>query len=168
MRCFPNLRDAETTEDAVMECWRKVWRDGFAPGFSTRGLESLRHALEYDDPRLTQGSTTVPEPVQSMLDWPAEGACVIGFGAWQADGLETVGELEEHFSRSCFEADCRLGEAAGCRWFLNWHDDVSRDVLRDELLPEVERELARRTLDGVPESIWDEDEIWSGPAVVAA
>ncbi len=151
-----------------MECWRKVWRDGFAPGFSTPGLEALRHALERDDRRLTQGSTTVPAPVQSMLDWPAEGACVIGYCAWKGDGLETVGELEEYFSRACYEADCRLGEPAGCRWFLNWHDDVSREVLRDELLPEVERELARRCDDADVNTIWDEDEIWCGPAVVAA
>lgn len=151
-----------------MECWRRVWRDGFAPGLSTEGLAALRTALEYDDPRLMQGATTVPEPVQSMLDWPAEGACVIGFGAWRADGLATVGALEEHFLRSCFEADQRLGEPSGCRWFLNWHDDVSRDVLRHELLPEVERELARRGDGCAVEQFWDEDEIWCGPVVAAA
>jgi hypothetical protein len=151
-----------------VEFWRKVWRDGFAPGFSTRGLESLRLALEFDDPRLIQGATTMPEPVQAMLDWAAEGACAIGFGAWQADGLETVGELEEHFSRCCFEADCRLGEPAGCRWFLNWHDEVSRDDFRSELLAEVKRELARRRNVKTKANVLDDEEIWCGPAVVAA
>lgn len=150
-----------------METWRKVWRDGFAPGMSTRGLEALRLALEYDDPRLIQSATTIPEPVQSMLDWPAEAACVIGFGAWRVEGQRTVGQLEEHFSRACFEADCRLGEAAGCRWFLNWHDEVPREVMRRELLPEVQRELDHRK-DRRSESVWDDDEVHCRPVAAAA
>src|SRR4051812_40762532 len=100
MRCFPN-GDHPMEGDPEMETWRKIWRDGFAPGMSTRSLESLRLALKHNDPRLIQGATTIPEPIQSMLDWPAESACVIGFGAWRADGLKTVGQLEEHFSRLC-------------------------------------------------------------------
>ena len=127
-----------------METWRNVWRTGFAPVLSTPGLDALRSALLHDDPRLTQGATTLPAPVQSTLEWPAEGACGIGFCGWQGDGKETVGEVEESFSRACYEADVRLGEPAACRWFLNWYDDVPRHEMRRGLLAEVSRELARR------------------------
>src|SRR5438093_93489 len=133
-----------------MESWQKVWRDGFAPGISTRGLRALRKALLADDARLTQGATTVPPPLASVIDWPVEAACVLGFGAWQGDGLETVGDVEEFFSRLCYEADCRLGEPAACRWFLNWYDEVPREEMRREMLAEVNRVLARRQATSQP------------------
>ncbi|MFO0809225.1 MAG: hypothetical protein U0746_11410 [Gemmataceae bacterium] len=127
-----------------MESWRKVWRDGLAPVLSTAGLKSLRKALSKDDVRLTQGSTTTPPPLQCVLDWPCEGACVVGYCGWQGDGLETVGEVEEFFARCCFEADNRLGEPAAVRYFLNWFDDNPRDDVRRLLLAEVDRALAER------------------------
>src|ERR1041385_7183122 len=108
---------------ATMESWRLVWRDGFVPVLSTAGLEALRDALRGDDPRLTQGSTTTPPPLMCVQDWPVEAACALGFCGWQGDELESVGQVEEHFAKCCFEADQRLGEAAACRWFLNWFDD---------------------------------------------
>ena len=95
-----------------METWRKVWRDGFAPVLSTNGLQALRTALLRDDPALLQGQPTSPPPLQCMLDWPAEGACALGYCGWRGDGRETVGEVEETIVRACFEADCRLGEPA--------------------------------------------------------
>jgi hypothetical protein len=127
-----------------MESWRKVWRDGFLPQFSTRSLLALQRGLKDNDGRLTQGATSIPAPHESVLDWPIEGACVLGFGAWQGDGVETVGDLESHFAEACFEADRRLGEPAAVRYFLNWYDDVPRDVMRRELLAEISRELPRR------------------------
>jgi hypothetical protein len=131
-------------EETTMESWRQVWRDGFVPVISTTGLESLRDALQGDDPRLTQGSTTTPPPLMCVQDWPVEAACALGFCGWQGDDLETVGQVEEFFARACFEADQRLGEPAACRWFLNWFDDTPRDDMRRELLAEVERALAER------------------------
>ncbi len=133
-----------------MESWRLVWRDGFVPVISTPGLEALRTALQDDDPRLTQGSTTTPPPLMSVQDWPVEAACALGFCGWQGDGLETVGQVEEYFARVCFEADQRLGEPAASRWFLNWFDDTPRDEMRRELLAEVELALAERYLDEQP------------------
>lgn len=53
-------------------------------------------------------------------------------------------QVEEFFARVCFEADQRLGEPAGCRWFLNWFDDTPRDQMRHELLTEVDRTLIER------------------------
>lgn len=127
-----------------MESWRLVWRNGFVPVIPTGGLFALRDALRYDDPRLTQGSTTTPPPLLCVQDWPVEGACALGYCGWQGEDLRTVGEVEEFFARVCFEADHRLGEPAACRWFLNWFDDTPRDEMRRELLAEVERAIAGR------------------------
>ncbi len=127
-----------------MDRWRNVWRNGFVPTLPTTGLLALREALQSDDPRLTQGSTTTPPPLMCVQDWDVEAACALGFCGWQGDGLGTVGEVEEFFSRVCFEADQRLGEPAACRWFLNWFDDTPRDAMREQLIAEVEWALAAR------------------------
>ena len=136
-----------------MEAWRKVWREGLVPLLSTKGLQALKQGLLRDDGRLTQGTTTTPPPMQCVLDWPVEGACVVGYCAWQGDGLETVGDVEEFFARVCFEADQRLGEPAAVRYFLNWYDDTPRDEMRKQLLAEVERALADRFVPGAAEDV---------------
>jgi hypothetical protein len=120
-----------------MEAWRKVWREGVAPLLSPAALDALRVVLETDDVRLIQGATTVPPPLQCVQDWPVEAACVLGYCGWQGEGLATVAEVEEFFARMCFEIDSRLGEPAGCRWFLNWADETPRDEMRRLLLGEV-------------------------------
>lgn len=127
-----------------MESWRQVWRDGFAKVLPVDGLISLAEALKTDDPRLHQGATTTPPPLMCVQDWPCEGANVLGWTKYQGDTRVTVGEVEEHFARCCFEADQRLGEPAACRWFLNWFDDTPRDEMRRELLAEVELTLVER------------------------
>lgn len=127
-----------------MESWRTVWREGFAPVLSTKGLEALRVALETDDPRLTQGSTTTPPPLLCCRDWPVEAACALGFCGWQGEGLATVGEVEEFFAKACFAADQLLGEPAACRFWLNWADDTPRDEMCRELLAEVNLTLEGR------------------------
>jgi hypothetical protein len=131
-----------------MESWRKVWREGVAPLLTTEGLQALARALASDDPRLLQGATTSPPPLQCVQDWPVEAACGIGFCGWQGEGLETVAEVEEFFARVCFEVDLALSEPAGCRWFLNWFDETPRDEMRCQLLAEVNRELAQRQAAG--------------------
>jgi hypothetical protein len=130
-----------------MESWRKVWREGLVPLLSTSGLEVLRRGLADDDARLLQGATTTPPPLQCVQDWPVEAACALGYCGWLGEGLETVAEVEEFFARMCFEIDQRLGEPAGCRWFLNWFDETPRDEMRRELLAEVNRTLALRRAD---------------------
>lgn len=137
-----------------MESWRKVWREGLAPQLSVAGLDALRRALLNDDPRLLQGATTSPPPLQCVQDWAVEGACALGYSGWHGEGLETVAEVEEYFARLCFEADHRLGEPAACRWFLNWFDDTPRDEMRRGLLAEVNRNLAQRLAE-VPETSGD-------------
>ena len=130
-----------------METWRKVWREGVAPILSTNSLEALRRGLTNDDPRLQQGATTTPPPLQCVQDWPVEGACALGYCGWQGEGLESVAEVEEFFARMCFEIDSRLGEPAGCRWFLNWFDETPRDEVFRLMLAEVLRALAERNHD---------------------
>src|SRR5258706_2911603 len=82
------------TRRRIMESWRKVWRDGFAPQLSTAGLDALRHALREDDTRLIQGVTTSPPPIPCLREWAVEGACAVAFCAWQGEGFDTVGEVE--------------------------------------------------------------------------
>ena len=130
--------------DATKANWRESWRKGFAPVISTAGLESLRAGLIDDDERLLQGTTTSPPRLAAVPDWPCEGACGVGYAAWQGDGAATVREVDEAFAKYCFAADEAMGEIAGCRWFLNFFDDAPRDEARRELLPEVEAELRRR------------------------
>lgn len=130
-----------------MEMWRRVWREGFAPVLSVAGLTALRKALAEDDPRLAQGLTTSPPPLECIRDWPVEAACAAGFCGWQGEGIETVAKVEEYFARVCFEADQRMGEPAACRWFLNWFDDTPRDEMRRTLIPEIDLALEAR---GVP------------------
>lgn len=127
-----------------MEAWRKVFKEGFAPGLSTRALSVLAEGLSKDDSRLLQGATTSPPPLECVSLWPVEAACPIGFCGWKGEGLETVAEVEEFFAAQCFDADQRLGEPAACRWFLNWFDDTPRGESFPELLNEVNRVLAER------------------------
>jgi hypothetical protein len=127
-----------------MESWRLVWREGFAPVMPLAGLCALSEALRTDDPRLTQGSLVTPPPLMVVQDWPVEASDAVTYIGWQGLGLNTVGEAEGFFCRCCFEADQRLGEPAGCRWFLNWFDDTPREEMRRELFAEVEREIERR------------------------
>ena len=138
-----------------MESWRMVWRSGLAPVLSTAGLTTLRDALESDDHRLVQGATTTPPPLMCVQDWPVEAACALGYCGWVGDGLETVGEVEEFFARMCFAIDQRLGEPAGCRWFLNWFDETPRDEMRRLLLAEVARALTERRLADESEFLFD-------------
>lgn len=124
-----------------MRPWQEVWRKGYAKVFSTRALEELGTALHFNLPQLVQGVTTGPPPLPVNQDKPCEQADAIGYCGWIGEGLITVGQVEEFFAKSCFDVDQRLGEPAGCRWFLNWFDDTPRDEMRRELLAEIVREL---------------------------
>ncbi len=134
-----------------MESWRLTWREGFAPNLPTKGLRGLLKALEADDPRLAQGSTTTPPPLMCVQDWPAEGADALAFVGWAEQDMEaSVGKLEEFFARVCFQADQTMGEPAACRWFLCWYDDTPRPEMRRELIDEVRRTLAERCQQSIP------------------
>jgi hypothetical protein len=132
-----------------MEPWRHTWRNGIAPTLATRHLQALSDALARDDPRLIQGATTLPPPLVCLSGHPCEAACAISYAGWRGgEELDLVGEVEEFFGRVCWECDKLLGEPAACRHFLNWFDDTPRDVVRRELLTEVDRALALRVNNG--------------------
>ncbi len=127
-----------------MESWRKVLREGVLPLLSVKHIEVLADGIEKDDSGLLQGATTTPPPLPCVETWPVEAACALAYVGWKADGLETVGETEEFFARMCFEIDQRLGEPAGCRWWLNFWDEEPRESLRALVLPELRAELVKR------------------------
>lgn len=125
-----------------MESWRKVFRRGVLPQLSTRCCEKLRDGLLVDDERIIQGATTSPPPLQCVRAWPCEAACLLGYAGWQGEGLETVADVEKFFATVCAEADRLLGEKAGIRHLLNWFDETPRDIMRRQLLAELNRHLA--------------------------
>ncbi len=132
-----------------MEKWRRVWRDGIAPQLSKAGLEALATALVTDDCRLLQGATCYPPSLDALRDRDVEGACALGFAAWQGDGMNRVGQIEEYLQRvtdTCNAiCDESMGEEATSRYFLNWFDDAERGIVRRELLGEVQLALKERT-----------------------
>lgn len=133
-----------------MESWRTVWRNGFAKVLPLDGLVSLAEALRTDDERLIQGATTTPPPLMCVQSWPAEACCSIGWTCFKGGtGNTTVGEVEEHFAKACFDADNLTGQPADCRWYLQWFDDTPRDEMRRELLAEVELAIAARQTEPV-------------------
>jgi hypothetical protein len=52
--------------------------------------------------------------------------------------------VEEYFARLCQAADAALGEPAAVRWFLNWFDEEPRNLMRVQLLVEVQQSLEER------------------------
>lgn len=127
-----------------MESFRLVLREGFLPQWSTETLERALVLLEKDDPFLTQGSTCTPPPLMCVQDWRVEACDLIGFCSIPNAREATVGEVEEGFARSCFEADQRLGEPAACRWWLNHWDDSPRLEVFAVTAQEFRDEIARR------------------------
>ena len=127
-----------------MKHWQRVWREGFAPLFSTDALRALKHGLETDDIALVQGATTVPPPLMCVADWPCEGACGVTYAGWKGEDLHTVGDAEAFFAKCCYEVDELLKESAACRFFLNWFDDTPRPLMIAELSKEVAIELEKR------------------------
>jgi hypothetical protein len=121
-----------------MNSWQRSWRMGLAPLLTPAGLAALRAALETDDPRLVQGTTTEPLPIALFADAAVEGACAVGFSLWQGQSLVHVGALHQAFRRLCASADDLLDEPLGTIAFLNWFDETPRAEMRRALLAEVD------------------------------
>jgi hypothetical protein len=121
--------------------WRSVFRRGILPHLSRAALLTLKTALEIDDKRLIQNSTTFPPPSEPFLEMPIERACPIGFSLWQSLGLKTVGGVEEAFFQLCLKSDEAIGEIGATRHLLNHIDSHDRQRVWSELLIEVNRAL---------------------------
>jgi len=127
----------------LLEPWRRCWRDAVAPLLSDAALAVLARALASDDPTLVQGQTVLPL-FPCPADWPAEGACLLGYCGWRGEGLRSVGEIHDYFGDMCGGIDALLHEVGGCRHLLVAYDGWPREEMLRQLLPEVEREQARR------------------------
>jgi hypothetical protein len=129
---------------------RLAW-DALAPLLPDAGLRALLAAAERDDPALVQGVTTDcgdadPEADVCWLDRPVTGACVLGYCAWQGEGLTTCAEVEEAFTKLVERAANRLDDRYGLmvRALLDWLDDSPRLWMRLAVQSLARRELARR------------------------
>jgi len=140
-------KSVETLTNPPVEAWRKVLRVALGL-MSDESLVALRKALVEDDERLIQGATTKPPPLACLSDLDCEGACLVGY-AGMADGLETMGEVEEYSARMFYAIDNELGEPAGVRHLLNFWDETPRQELLSYMIPEVNMALdERRRLEG--------------------
>jgi len=128
-----------------MEPWREVFRDGLAPTLTTSQLQALAVGLRTDDPALVQGATTCPPALHSVREWPCQGGCLISYAGWKADGIETVGGVDEFFNQTCKSIFDRTNLYSASRALVNWFDDNPRAEVFRELLPEVERALTLRS-----------------------
>ena len=118
--------------------WKRAWRTAIAPNLTARGLEALRVALVNDDRRLIQGRAALPGP--GRPDAVCEAGCAVAFAFWIGHGLRTVGEVE------FYVWTVRGADVNKVTDFMNWFDVTKRDVMRRELLVELERVLNRRRL----------------------
>ena len=116
-----------------MEKWRKVWRKGFKPLLNESALKALKKALEENDPKLIQGMIVVPFYSLNKIKC----VCPIAYCGWIGDNLSTVEEVNEFFSRMCFECGERMGEPSACRYFLNFWDENPKEEVRKLLLEEL-------------------------------
>jgi len=122
----------------IIESWRAVFREGFAPALSTAGLEALAKALREDDEKVQQCGTTV-------VGWgfdPAKNepvcCCPIAYAIWKGEDVQTAEDVDIAFDQVCKEA----GDESVL--FIRWVDSVPREQMLDQLLPEVESVLAER------------------------
>lgn len=126
-----------------MEKWRIVWRDGIAPNLPVDGLRALLKALVEDDKALVQGRMCSPPVYKGFENQLIVAACAISYPGW-CSGMRTVGELEKFIGKICDAADKKFEEPAACRYFINWFDSSPREVMRRELIPEVQLEISKR------------------------
>lgn len=122
----------------------KIFREGLAPILSLEGLLALERAMETDDPRLLQGGTTEPPPFSFCADWKPARACLIALPYWLGDGLETLGEIEEAFARTCHEIHLRTGIINAAGELLTPYDTMPREEMIATFLPEVKAAIASR------------------------
>jgi hypothetical protein len=125
-----------------MEPWRTVWRTGVAPVLSDAGLAALERALVTADARLVQGYVFRTEDGDSRA--PLVGACAIGCAAWLGDGIDAAADVGLYFDCLAYECDRRMRQGASLNWFTSWFDHTPLVEVRRKLLPEVQRERARR------------------------
>lgn len=114
----------------MMEPWRENWRE-FAPDLPVEGLQALADALKSNDSRLQPGNYFVAPDGSCVV-----AACAIGYVLWRTHQQDNVLDLMHRLKLQ------RLRGMKAHR-FTEWFDSNSPGC-HAELLPEVNRELARR------------------------
>ena len=124
--------------------WVEVWRDFLCPQLNDAGLRELREALARDAATLITGASLYPPDIQGCRDWPVESACPLGYALWHgSDDPPIVGVLCRRFTEAVIRCDEMAGQAVAFI-FLRWVDNTPRDLMRAQLIEEVDRELLRR------------------------
>ncbi len=137
--------------DLNLETWRKTFRASMDL-LSTLSLTALQAALRDNSPKLIQGATTQPPPLQACASWPVEAACLYGYCGWAELSDGTMGELsveevETFFGNFAWELDKLTGEQGAIRWAANHFDESPRAEVFAQFLAEVDREINRRALE---------------------
>ncbi len=129
-----------------MEPWRECWRDFIAPKLTTKGLSALADALARNADALRQGITINKDEYD---EW---GGCAVGYAAFYGvtsptdkPDAQLAAEMCVWISRNIFVRKCATSGDSLADDFIRWFDNMDRLVVFRELLPEVNRELARRT-----------------------
>jgi hypothetical protein len=112
-------------------------------------LQALQDAIERDDPALVQRATTHPSSNDCPYCEECVGGCAVSYGLWKSMGLHSIGDVERCFSKLCASVDAVLGPGSSTRW-LNHFDELPREQMRAELLPEVIAAISRMRKDGEP------------------
>lgn len=140
-----------------MEPWRYVLREGYLPLLTDPELEALRKAVQGNDPRLIQGKTVAASAWSWLFGSEVGGACLLTYPGWQCDGLWLTSQVENRFQEISVRINCALGlfDAgplghpgkhvwASSALVAYWYDATPREEVFRELLPEINREQARR------------------------
>ena len=139
----------------MVSSWRYAWQHGVGPVLPGAGLTALKEALEKDSPELWQPNIKSLDGINTTIPFlrrcRVRQACAIEYCGWKGEGLKTQGELWDYCADICERAEELAGPFADDA-FTWWFCTTPRDEMRRLLLPEVNRELARRVETGKPAS----------------
>jgi hypothetical protein len=127
----------------------EIFHAGIAHRLGLEGLIALRDALQADDPALLQNETVLPDINTHDRRETCTGACAIGLALWRGLELQTIGEVEYRFCSLAVAVDAQLGAGSCMRW-VQWFDELERNQMRRELLPQVLRAIEHE--EGVPDA----------------
>jgi hypothetical protein len=117
--------------------WREAWED-LEPHLSTPVLSAMLAGLESNDARIVQGVTHQPSLARAPSNAPPECGCLVAFGLWVGEGLETIGQIDQRFSQ------VNRAVPTAYRVFGAFDASQSIEEARRLFLPVVRAAVARR------------------------
>jgi hypothetical protein len=123
--------------------WREAW-PALEDHLSTAVLQAMLAGLEAEDVRLVQGITHLPTLATAPANAVPKCGCLVAYGLWIGEGLQTIGDIDERFSQ------VNRAVASAYRVFGAW--DASQDIAeaRRLFLPVVRAAVRRRQGRAVP------------------